>query len=1158
MRIATVDQLRDIMIITSEEAKRLGILPSCNILAAEISVKIIEALIREELRHVKENDDDRVHVVQEHAREIGHLKQLLGFAKTAAKDALQAKVEEEKVAEEDQPTTSASSRSLKECEQEKQKQTVATARSKLRANASPYHPTEARQLHNERPEADHAITSTEVMAVSDIQKILRRLHFPDKQGRLQMQAAKLCLFLYKIDKRHQAVIAKGGKLKDLCHRHPDKIGFTSDGVHKDGYVYLVGSGSHHNTSASGGQGKGKGKGKAILPSPSFSGVPTAPNAPNFGSTPPGYSPTSPAYSPTPPAEELIPMTPMDMGTPMQMSPFGGAGAMAPFGESQFSPGGAQFSPAPMSPGFSPAHGGSSPAYSPTSPAYSPTSPAYSPEAKEQAKNEQKEKRVAKEQEERQLQQLTRRLAGEKARRLKEREREKRKQTVATARDGMRANGLDTEFTRQVTSNGMVAGATTLQGRSSQCFGQEVLDWLGPSPDAQPQTVTIRLVANANEDSEAMKDRVDSNVACVALSDASRFKQELRPEDEEDTHLFHLLNACEFDGNFTAALELFKQDADIAELGPPALSYWATRAHTVNGLKRSGKGGGKQGEGNFDLDEDLACYITAYTQEWFAYQLHIWTPPAGSCGYQNCAAAAVIQAFWRKLHLARDTAKQPSGAAAAAAVIEQQQEETTSAKEQRETATIYKYTDKPRNHAPTRFFGCRVCQQADFCSAFCLEKAWTIHKWPTSTKPDCNRSLYSTVNKRLRCKTFAGHSAMLIFTKMLMRALGTLPLHYGTVYRSLSRLSKAGWLEFCAYGTGQSFAFNSFSSTSTDQQASEHFLGDDKPDNLRVLLTIECVVGFSVMRFSEYAHESEILIPPGAVFEVIGSEVTGSRLNLHVLQKRPSVAVMQSLGIVELPARVAAAKVSLDGCKYYVTRQEENGLMSGESAISECTNEACSVHVIVGREIPQEAEHALVDGVETEKRQEKKASQASKGKKRKGKKKQVKKRGNSTSREKQVKKSVAVGSEWFSVEDLASMDTRELKQLLKDRGIATDGCEEKKELIAKIRAPVKSIAEYEVPHGSRYQIAIANAFSTRCQVRVFVDGHFVGAWVLRPKEVFTTERPVGTARCFTFFRESLAVHAQDKATEFAPAGTGIKEGRKENGTIMCEFTPELRA
>jgi DNA-directed RNA polymerase II subunit RPB1 len=69
-----------------------------------------------------------------------------------------------------------------------------------------------------------------------------------------------------------------------------------------------------------------------------------------------------------------PMTPMDMGTPMQMS----GAAMSPYGESQFSLGGATFSPAPMSPGFSPMHGGSSPAYSPTSPAYSPTSPAYSP------------------------------------------------------------------------------------------------------------------------------------------------------------------------------------------------------------------------------------------------------------------------------------------------------------------------------------------------------------------------------------------------------------------------------------------------------------------------------------------------------------------------------------------------------------------------------------------------------------------------------------------------------------------------------------------------------------------------------------------------------------------------------------------------------------
>jgi hypothetical protein len=873
MRIATVDQLRDIMIITSGEAKWLGIPPSCRILGAEISAKIIAALIREELRHVKEPNDDDI-VVQERAKGVGHLKQLLEFAKREAKDALQVDVGEEKVEEEDQPTG-------------------------------------------------------------------------DDEG--EEAALRRALAMSSIRDRDRA-----------------------------------------------------------------------------------------------------------------------------------------------------------------------------------------RKRAAK---------------------------------ALAMMNGLGTGDVEPSEGEEDASTGMVAGATTLQGRSSQHFGEEVLDWLGPSPKAQAQTVTICLVANAKEDSKAMKDRVDSHVACVALSDASRFKQELLPEDEEDTHLFHLLNTCKFDGNFAAALGGFKQDADIAELGSDALSYWATRAHTLNGLKRSGgsggsgKGDGKQGGEIFDLDEDLACYITAYTQEWFAYQLHVWTPPAGSCGYQKCAAAAVIQALWRRSQLARDTAKQRVEQQPQKQSIQQQEEETDTAKEQPETATIYKYTEKTRKHGSGHdgFFGCRVCQQADFCSAFCLEKAWTKHKWPTPTKPDCNRSLYSTVNTRLRYKSFAGHSAMLIFTKMLMQALGTLPLHYGTVYRSLSRLPEAGWLEFCAYGIGQSFAFNSFSSTSTDQQASEHFLGDDKPENLRVFLVIKCVVGFSVMRFSEYAHESEILIPPGAVFEVIGSEVTGSRLNLHVIQKRPSVAVMQSLGIVELPAKVAAAKGSLDGCKFYHTHQEEGGIiMSSESAIPECTNEACSVRVIVGRdilqgtEIPQGTENALVDGTETEEGQDKKPSRASKGKKKKGKKKKGKKKQvEESSKNTGENQGVDVGGEWFTPEDLAAMSTRDLKRLLKDLGIVADGCVEKKELIAKMH-----LDEYEVPHGSRYQIVITNAFSTRCQVKVFVDGHFVGAWCLKPKEVFMIERPVGTARCFTFFRESLAVHAQDKATEFAPAGTGIKEGRKENGTIMCEFTPEL--
>jgi hypothetical protein len=83
----------------------------------------------------------------------------------------------------------------------------------------------------------------EAAAVAAIQKILRSsTELPDKQGRLQMQAAEVCLILYKIDRTHKAVIAKGGTLKDLCHRHPGKIGFKPDAVHTGGYVYLVGTG----------------------------------------------------------------------------------------------------------------------------------------------------------------------------------------------------------------------------------------------------------------------------------------------------------------------------------------------------------------------------------------------------------------------------------------------------------------------------------------------------------------------------------------------------------------------------------------------------------------------------------------------------------------------------------------------------------------------------------------------------------------------------------------------------------------------------------------------------------------------------------------------------------------------------------------------------
>jgi serine/threonine protein kinase len=85
---------------------------------------------------------------------------------------------------------------------------------------------------------------TEAATVDEIENILLSVN-PDEQGRLRMLAVTLCQVLYKNDERHQRVVAQGGKggtkgkLKDLCLRHSDKIGFAKSDVHTGGYVYLV-------------------------------------------------------------------------------------------------------------------------------------------------------------------------------------------------------------------------------------------------------------------------------------------------------------------------------------------------------------------------------------------------------------------------------------------------------------------------------------------------------------------------------------------------------------------------------------------------------------------------------------------------------------------------------------------------------------------------------------------------------------------------------------------------------------------------------------------------------------------------------------------------------------------------------------------------------
>jgi ubiquitin len=116
--------------------------------------------------------------------------------------------------------------------------------------------------------------------------------------------------------------------------------------------------------------------------------------------------------------------------------------------------------------------------------------------------------------------------------------------------------------------------------------------------------------------------------------------------------------------------------------------------------------------------------------------------------------------------------------------------------------------------------------------------------------------------------------------------------------------------------------------------------------------------------------------------------------------------------------------------------------------------------------------------------------------------------------------------------------------------------------------------YVLPHGSEYKIAATNPFvDMEATADIFVDGHAVGSWILEPDQSFAFDRPAFSAKKLMFLRTALANKAdaafarqaagkplsakEREALKLAPAGSGIKSGREQNGEVRIKFTPELK-
>lgn len=123
------------------------------------------------------------------------------------------------------------------------------------------------------------------------------------------------------------------------------------------------------------------------------------------------------------------------------------------------------------------------------------------------------------------------------------------------------------------------------------------------------------------------------------------------------------------------------------------------------------------------------------------------------------------------------------------------------------------------------------------------------------------SLYFILNKTLRSEEKRALDPWRGYLKLLITALERLPRVNDTVYRGTKNLHEK-------FRIGEIFAWRSFTSC-TEVQAtleSDQFCGKS---GQRTMFFIKCSTGVSIMEYSYYPGESEVLLLPGTKLTVIG-------------------------------------------------------------------------------------------------------------------------------------------------------------------------------------------------------------------------------------------------------------------------------------------------
>ncbi|CAF1568179.1 unnamed protein product [Didymodactylos carnosus] len=154
-----------------------------------------------------------------------------------------------------------------------------------------------------------------------------------------------------------------------------------------------------------------------------------------------------------------------------------------------------------------------------------------------------------------------------------------------------------------------------------------------------------------------------------------------------------------------------------------------------------------------------------------------------------------------------------------------------------------------------------------------DEAAAIHLYTMETL------VYPLLNSKLRERDREQLKPWFAYLKLLLTALFKLPLSTNKIlWRGVKLdLSKK-------YKIGEEYVWWSFTSCTTAMKVldSDLYLGKN---GVRTLFAIECINGRSIVDYSYFKQEDEILLLPGTYFQVVDYLSPNSTNDLHIIQLR---------------------------------------------------------------------------------------------------------------------------------------------------------------------------------------------------------------------------------------------------------------------------------